>query len=270
VKTVSRQPNHWRCWIVNDTTEFDFLHQVTFVVEFNQVIVVWNNIIKTHEYITETYTLLNITSWNGTQERSKFQTWLTWTKYAPFLSHTPCKGPEVVYCVVKLAGSVLSGKTLDCKRRGPEFNSWPGTEKIIKLECGPMPNVMAAHPNISGALCEISVISFLVSCCSLADARCWSAPGKIPLGGKIPQKCIYSVAAEEMAKHRAKFGWPPVSDVAAVTNPICETYWNVLGCSKLVNRSQPLLGRRSPYCEDMWRRYCCLTNKFFSNCRYMP
>jgi len=34
--------------------------------------------------------------------------------------------------------------------------------------------------------------------------------------GKSPRKCIYSVPAQEMAKHRAKFGWPPVSDVAAV------------------------------------------------------
>jgi len=32
----------------------------------------------------------------------------------------------------------------------------------IRLECGPMPNVMAALPNIGGALCESSVIPFLV------------------------------------------------------------------------------------------------------------
>ena len=31
-----------------------------------------------------------------------------------------------------------------------------------KLECGPMPSVMAALPNIGGALCESSVIPFLV------------------------------------------------------------------------------------------------------------
>jgi len=31
-------------------------------------------------------------------------------------------------------------------------------------ECGPMPNVMAAQPNIGGALCESSVIPFLVPC----------------------------------------------------------------------------------------------------------
>ena len=31
-----------------------------------------------------------------------------------------------------------------------------------ELECGPMPNVMAAQPNIGGAHCERSVIPFLV------------------------------------------------------------------------------------------------------------
>jgi len=34
--------------------------------------------------------------------------------------------------------------------------------KEEKLECGPMPNVMAALPNIRGALCESSVIPFPV------------------------------------------------------------------------------------------------------------
>jgi len=31
---------------------------------------------------------------------------------------------------------------------------------------------------------------------------------------------------------------------------------------QLPNRSQPLVGRSSPYCEDMCRRYCCLTSFF--------
>jgi len=33
---------------------------------------------------------------------------------------------------------------------------------IQKLECGPMTNVMAAQLNIGGAICESSVIPFLV------------------------------------------------------------------------------------------------------------
>jgi len=43
----------------------------------------------------------------------------------------------------------------------------------------------------------------------------------------------------------AKFGWCPL-----------------LECPKLANRSQPLVGRSSPFCEDMWERYCYLTSFF--------
>jgi len=37
--------------------------------------------------------------------------------------------------------------------------------------------------------------------------------------GQQPPKNIYSVPAQEIAKHRAKFAWPPMSEVAAVTKP---------------------------------------------------
>jgi len=56
----------------------------------------------------------------------------------------------------------------------------------------------------------------------------------------------------------AKFVWRPL----LVTLPRHESHWNWKGCPKLVNRSQPLLARSSPYYEDMWRRYCCLTSFF--------
>jgi len=46
----------------------------------------------------------------------------------------------------------------------------------------------------------------------------------------------------------------------AVTLPRRETRRNLLGCPKLMKRSQPLEGRRSPYCKDTWGRYCCLTS----------
>jgi len=52
--------------------------------------------------------------------------------------------------------------------------------------------------------------------------------------------------SQESAKHRAKFGWPPVSDVAAITKAKRQSGWNLLGCPKLPNRSQPLVGRSSP------------------------
>ena len=89
-----------------------------------------------------------------------------------------------------------------------------------------------------------------------------SAPCIIPLGGNSPRKCIYSVPAQEKAKHCAKFGWPPLSDVAAVMKPRRKARWNVLGCPNLTNRSQLLADWSSPYCEDMCVSYCCLTSFF--------
>jgi len=41
---------------------------------------------------------------------------------------------------------------------------------------------------------------------------------------------VYSVPVQETAKHRAKFGWPLVSDVAAVTKAKHETRWNLQTC----------------------------------------
>ena len=60
----------------------------------------------------------------------------------------------------------------------------------------------------------------------------------------------------------AKFGWRSLLDCCVVTLPRRETGWNLLGCPKLTKRFQPLVGRTSPYCEDI--------NKFFSNCWYVP
>ena len=69
----------------------------------------------------------------------------------------------------------------------------------------------------------------------------------------------------------AEYRWRPLFNAAvwltpttrcrAVTLPRRETSWKLQGYLKLVNRSQPL-GRSSPYCGDMWRRYCCLTSFF--------
>jgi len=62
----------------------------------------------------------------------------------------------------------------------------------------------------------------------------------------------------------AKFGWHPLwrplLECHAVMLPRRETHWNWHGCLKLANGSQPLVGWSSPYYQDMWRRYCCLTS----------
>jgi len=61
---------------------------------------------------------------------------------------------------------------------------------------------------------------------------------------------------------RRKFGWCPLLECRAVTLLRSETRWNYLGCPKLTKRFQPLVGQSSPYCGDIWRRYCCLTGFF--------
>ena len=65
----------------------------------------------------------------------------------------------------------------------------------------------------------------------------------------------------------SKFGWRPLLEYRAVTLSRRRTRWNLQGCLKLANRSQPLVGRSSPYCEDMWGRHCYLTS--LSDCRYV-
>jgi len=101
--------------------------------------------------------------------------------------------------------------------RHPICGRWDKARKKRrkKLECGPMPNVMAALSNIGGAL--------------------YSTP---------------------------QFGWRPLLECCALTLPRCETCWNLQGCPKLANRSQPLVCWSSPYYEDMWRRCRGLTSYF--------
>jgi len=102
-----------------------------------------------------------------------------------------------------------------------------------KLECGPRPNVITAQPKIGGAVCESSVIPFTaegVSCSNAANIRerkTWTqsqfCAWQNSIRGQKPPKCIYSVPAQETAKDHAKFGWPTLSDVAAVMQPRRET-----------------------------------------------
>jgi len=58
------------------------------------------------------------------------------------------------------------------------------------------------------------------------------------------------------------FGWRPLLECRAVTLRRRVTRWNLLGSPKLTKRSQPLVGRSTPYCKGIWGRYCCLTSFF--------
>jgi len=83
---------------------------------------------------------------------------------------------------------------------------------------------------------------------------------KFSYGAKAPKMYIWCTSSGDgPAKHRAKFGWLLLR--SAVTKARRETH--LLGCPKLSNRSQSLVGWSSPYCAEIWRTYCCLTSFFF-------
>ena len=70
----------------------------------------------------------------------------------------------------------------------------------------------------------------------------------------------------------AKYRWRPLFNAAVWLTPtsrvVCSNAAKTrnplkfAGCPKLTKRSQPLVGRSSPYSKDMWGRYCCLTSFF--------
>jgi len=56
-----------------------------------------------------------------------------------------------------------------------------------------------------------------------------------------------------------RFGWRPILECRAVTLPRRRNPLKFVGCPKLPDLSQPLVGQSSPYCANVWRRYRCLT-----------
>jgi len=86
---------------------------------------------------------------------------------------------------------------------------------------------------------------------SLANGHCSMGACKTWTQSEFCIWQLYSVLAQDTAKHHVKFGWPPLSDVGAVTLPRREIRWNLLGCPKLANWSQPLVGWSSPCGGDI-------------------
>jgi len=90
------------------------------------------------------------------------------------------------------------------------------------------------------------------------------APGKckIPLRGHSRRKCVNTLPAEETAKHRAKFRWLPLSDIAAVTETRLESLRNFLGALNSPIGLSRYSGPKFTILWGVWRRYCCLTSFF--------
>jgi len=130
-----------------------------------------------------------------------------------------------------------------------------------------MPNVMAAQPNTGGVLCQISVIPFLVPrrkvwLTSAAGLQCSNA-------ANTGERKTWTQSEFCTWQNSVRGQKPPKVYIWRTSPGNSQTLykvWLASGerrcCSKLVNRSQPLMGRSLSYCEYMWRRYCCLTSFF--------
>jgi len=135
-----------------------------------------------------------------------------------------------------------------------------------ELECGPMPNVIAALPNIGGALCKSSIIPFLVPrhkvwWCPLLECHAVTLPiqantrlghkvnfarGKIPLGARSP-KNVCSVAAQETYKVWLASGeWRRCSNEANT--------WNPLKCAEVPQTGKPISVVSGPTFAILWGR----------------
>jgi len=79
--------------------------------------------------------------------------------------------------------------------------------------------------------------------------------------GQQPRKCIYSVAAQETAKHRAVWLASGLrrrcSNEGKTRNPL-----KFAGVPQTRQQISAVNKRSSPYSRDMLRRYCCLTSFF--------
>jgi len=63
-------------------------------------------------------------------------------------------------------------------------------------------------------------------------------------------------------QHRKVWLTPTTRVLCSSATKMQNLFKNFQGCLKLANRSQPLVGQNSPYCEDMCGRHCCLRSFF--------
>jgi len=106
--------------------------------------------------------------WHQLASRSGWQQIILWITSSRLTSPVVVTVTTVSAVIRQISNEFSSNLT-----RQEHINYICGPNKLVKftsifykirtkLECGPMPSVMAAQPNIGGAVCESSVIPFLV------------------------------------------------------------------------------------------------------------
>jgi len=147
-----------------------------------------------------------------------------------------------------------------------------------------MPNVVATQPSIAGAVCESSVIPFLVrrrkvwlmptgqmpcsNAANIGERKTWTQSDVCTwltsLCGQKPTENVYIGYSPGDGQTSCKVWFTSCerrnrSHEAKMRNPL---KFAAVQQKKPLNRSQPSMGWYVPYCGDIWRRYCCLTSFF--------
>jgi len=130
-----------------------------------------------------------------------------------------------------------------CKNVLPAYSSG----KIIKLECGPMPNVIVALPNIGGALCSTPQ--------SFADAHYLTA--------------VQQVLNAAKTRNPLEFAGVPQTrqQISAVSRPKFTILSGHVEVVLLLNNCFPIVYTCLSY-EDIARQSCVMVPKwrFFASC----
>jgi len=126
--------------------------------------------------------------------------------------------------------------------------------KFCELECGPMPNVMVALPNIGGALCSTPQ--------SLADAHYW-----MPCSNAAKTRNLLKFAGVPQttgsisAASRAKFTilWGHVKDILLLNNffPIVDTCLSCKDISRQTCAMVPIWRFLATFCVLCLQRPAC-------------
>ena len=117
-------------------------------------------------------------------------------------------------------------------------------ERVVPLECGPMPNLMVALPNIGGALCSTPQ--------SLPDAHCQMPCSNAPK----TQNPLKFVGVPQTPK--------PISAVSGPKFTILPGHVQEV---LLLNKFFPIVDT-CLHCEDMARQSCAMVPRwrFFASC----
>jgi len=151
-----------------------------------------------------------------------------------------------------------------------------GLQMVTRKQCV----FMHHHKNVSLCLiCSECYMHHLTTCSMLSITVCYChvthliqplyhvdhTPQGLAMHVTVKHNQLEMWANAQRDGRPAKYRWRPLfnaavwlcSNAAKTRNPL-KFAW----VPKLTKRSQPLVGRSSPYCKDMWGRYCCLTSFF--------